>query len=150
MPWQALTPDDVLTQLSADEAEKLREYSLADGQSDPLPAIIQQVTDECRGYIGAHTGNALGPSGTIAPQVLSAAISIVRWRLTGRLGIGTAAALLQTPQRQKDYEDAVQFLQAVAAGKIMVEQPPAEDVGPEVAEGQEGKWGSNDPVNFNV
>jgi hypothetical protein len=150
MGWRSLTPQDVQTQLAGPELEALQDYSRADGQSDPLPEIISQVTDECRGYIMANARNKLGPSGTLAPQVIGAAIAIARWKLSGRLGIGKAAELLQTPQRQKDYEDAQQFLKDVAGGRIAVEQPPDDEAGPEIPEEPLVKFGSNPPVNFNV
>lgn len=150
MAWRSLTARDVQTQLSADELDDLQSFSLADGQTDPLPEIIGQVTDECRGYIMANARNKLGPSGTIPPQVIGAAVSIVRWRLAGRLGIGKAAEQLQTPQRQQDYSDATQFLKDIAAGKISVEQPPDEDAGPEIAAEPMIKSGSNPQVDFTV
>jgi phage gp36-like protein len=148
MSWRTLIAADVQTQLSGEELEKLQTAVLADGQADPLPGIITQVTDEVRGYVGGHSGNALGTGSTLPPQVIGAAIAIVRWRLCGRLAIGGGAALLQTPQRQKDYEDALEFLKAVRKGEIAVEQP--ESVATETLEGELGRYGGKTKVDFSV
>lgn len=143
MSWRALTAGDIQTQISGDELDKLQTAALASGQTDPLPGIISQVTDEVRGYVGQS--NPLGAGATLPPQVLSAAISIVRWRIAGRLSIGGNAALFQTEQRQKDYENALTFLQAVAKGQVFVEPPETEDANSPTVE---GKWGSATQKNF--
>ena len=151
VPWIQLTADDIKTRLSGPELDALSGYALADGQADPLPDVISQVTDEARGYIAARAGNVLGQPGTLPAQVRGAVIAIVRWRLAGRLAIGGAEKLLRSETRQAEYQDAVQFLKDIAAGKIKVDQPVnAADISDETMESPEGKFGSNDPINFNV
>ncbi|MHC1762918.1 MAG: phage protein Gp36 family protein [Verrucomicrobiia bacterium] len=144
--WLSISPDDVKTRLSGPELEALQGTGLADGQVDPLPDVISQVTDEIRGYIAAHGLNTLGPAGTLPPQVRAAAIALIRWRLSGRLAIGQAAGLLQTDSRRQEYEDAITFLRDVATGKIAVESP--DDTGPETMPQNEGRWGSDDKLDF--
>lgn len=145
MSWRTLTTADIQTHLSGDELGKLQTAVLASGQTDPLPAIVTQVTDEVRGYVAAWAENELGPTG-LPPQVIGAAIAIVAWRLCNRLAIGGTGLLLQSPQRQKNYEDAIEFLKSVAKGGIAVEQPASvasEDMGGVIA-----RHGSAPKVNF--
>lgn len=151
MDWLQITSDDVKQRFSSDELEKLQTLGMSDGQADPLPGVISEVTDEARGYVAARAGNVLGPSGTIPPQVRAACVSIIIWRLAGRLAIGGAERLLRSETRQQDYQDALQFLKDVAAGKIKVDQPKTpEEVSDETIESEEGKAGSNPFVDFNV
>jgi phage gp36-like protein len=146
MSWRVLTAADVQTQLSGDELEKLQTLSLVNGQADPLPGIITQVSDEVRGYIRANSANKMDASAKLPPEVIGAAIVIARWRLCGRLAIGGSAQLLMTPQREKDYSDAIEFLKAVAKGEIAVEQPADEIT--EEAERPLGCHGSATKVSF--
>jgi hypothetical protein len=148
MSWTAITADDVRERFSEDELELLQTAGTADGQADPLPGVIAQVTDECRGYIAARSGNTLGPAGTLPPQTRSAAISIIVWRLASRLAIGKAGELIRSPSRQQDYQDASSLLKDVSQGKMAVEQP--DTPGPENITFSPGKYGGNPPVDFTV
>ena len=146
MSWRVITEADVLTQLSGDELEKLQTLSLADDQVDPLPGIMTQVSDEVRGYVRGNSANKMDTSPKLPPEVIGAAITISRWRLCGRLAIGGSAQLLMTPQREKDYSDAIEFLKLVAKGEIAVEQPESEIT--ETAEEPRGCHGSGTKVSF--
>src|ERR1051325_10661876 len=130
MAWLPITSDDVKTRLSSEEVELLQTAATDEGQADPLPEVINQVTDECRGYIAAKAGNTLGPAGTLPPQTRSAAISMIVWRLAGRLAIGKAGEMMRSPSRQQDYQDAISMLKDIAKGSMAVEQPDTE--GPEI------------------
>ena len=146
MAWLPITSDEVKTRLSGPEADALQGTALAEGQVDPLPDVIAQVTDEVRGYIASHGLNTLGPAGTLPPQVRAAAIAIIRWRLAGRLAIGNASGLLQTESRRQEYEDAVSLLRDVSKGQLVVEAPEA--VGPEIIPATKGRWGSYARMDF--
>lgn len=124
MAWAALTVADVESRIGGLELQGLRERAVADGQADPLPEVIIQVTDEVRGYIAAG-GVQLGPAGTLPPQISSSALAMIRWRLGGRL----SAPGLQTESRRKEYEDALQQCRDVASRKFVVETP--QSAGPE-------------------
>jgi phage gp36-like protein len=144
MSWAALTADEIKTRLSGPELAALQTAALATGQTDPLPDVLLQVTDEIRGYIAAR--NDLGPSGTLPSQVRAAAIAIVRWRLAGRLSLGTAGSMLQGEARKKEYEDALQLLKDIAAGKFAVEQPDV--TGPETRPVPPSAYGGLDKLDF--
>jgi phage gp36-like protein len=122
MSWITLTPEAVKSQLSAVEIAALANY-LAPGQSDPTPDLVARTASEVRGYVAAHYGTQVGVSGTIPEELESAAVSLARWRLLGRLATGKVAQVLMTDARRKDYEDAVQQLRDVAAGKFAVSVP---------------------------
>jgi phage gp36-like protein len=144
MAWTALTADDIKTRMNEAELDQLQNSSLADGQADPLPDVLLQVTDEVRGYIAARS--PLGPAGTLPPQVRGAAISIVRWRLAGRLSVGGSGNLLQSETRRKEYEDALALLRDIAGGKFAVEVPDI--TGPETISTLPAKFGSAHQENF--
>lgn len=108
--WVTISTDDVLESLSSAEVDKYREF-VAEGQTDPLPGIISKTTDEGRGYVGSQT--ELSAAG-LPPEVVNAVIDIVIYRLCKRAAIQTA------DQRKAAADDAVKFLQGVAAGKSSV------------------------------
>jgi hypothetical protein len=134
MSWSAITEADVKTGTSGLELEGLRTQALADGQADPLPGVIAQVTDEIRGYVLAG-GYPVGPASTLPPQLRSAARAMIRWRLGSRL----PAPALQTEPRRKEYEDALTLCRDVAARKFKPEAPAS--AGPETQPAPAGHWG---------
>lgn len=125
MAWKTLSEEQVRTRLSGPELAALRTAALAAGQEDPLPEVIAQVTGEVRGYVAACSANRLGPAGTIPPQLESAALALIRYRLAGRLPVRT----LMTDDRRTEREAAERLLRDVAACKFAVEAPA--DAGPE-------------------
>ena len=105
MAWQSLTSADVLSKLSGAELSALQTAALGDGQSDPVPGIIQAVVDEVRGYVAANHDNQLGAAGTIPSKLVSAALAIIRHRLCTRLPV----ASLLTEQRIREKDDAIRL-----------------------------------------
>ncbi|HTG44938.1 MAG TPA: phage protein Gp36 family protein [Verrucomicrobiae bacterium] len=146
MAWAALTATEVKTRLSGPELTALQSSALASGQADPLPDVIAQVTDEIRGYIAAASRNTLGAAGTLPPQVRSAALAIVRWRLGGRLAVGSVGSMMQGESRRKEYEDALGLLKDIAASRFAVEQPETE--GTEEIPSSESDYGSEEKLDF--
>lgn len=119
MSWQSLTTDDVLSKLAGPELAALQSAALADGQSDPVPGIIQVVVDEVRGYVAAHSQNRLGDAGTIPSKLVSATLAIIRHRICTRLPV----ASLLTEQRIREKDDAIRLLERVADGRYSIEDP---------------------------
>jgi len=118
MAWQTISTDNVKTRLAGAEVAALQTAALAEGQSDPLPEIVQTVVDEVRGYIAAG-GFSLGAAGTLPSKLVSAALAIVRYRVCTRLPVKS----LLTEQRVRENDAAVRLLERVADGKFMVEDP---------------------------
>lgn len=146
MAWTTLTADEIRTRLSGPELDLVKSAALESGQQDPLPEVIVQVINEVRGYILAYRTNKLGPQETIPPQLQSAAISIIRWRMAGRVAVGSAGSMMQSESRRKEYEDAMAVLKDVAAGKFVVEQPEIE--GPEIIATHPSRYGSDEKLTF--
>jgi phage gp36-like protein len=139
MPWIALTEAHLLEALTSLELSSLRTVQLAEGQADPLPDVLARATSEVQGYVGVRY--QVGQAGTVPDQLLSSAIAIARWRLIGRL----PARQLATDSRRKDYEDAMEQLRDVAAGKfaLSVATEPADDQPRPPAT---GRWGSSKSI----
>lgn len=120
--WIELTEDEVLTRLSGPEVAALKSSALADGQADPLPAIIAGAIREVRGRVAACASNTLGEGDTIPDELKDHALAIIRYRLCTRLP--KMKALLDD-LRVKEYEDAMGALRDAAACKFAIEQPDA-------------------------
>jgi phage gp36-like protein len=137
MSWITLTPAHVDESLSAAELDALRSLQLADGQADPVPEAIARTCTQVNGYVAAQAGHPVGQAGTIPEELLTSAISIVRWRVIGRLPV----KLFTTENRRKEYEDAIAELKDVAKGTFAISFPadPAEDQPRPAAD---GAWGS--------
>jgi hypothetical protein len=84
--WTTITTDDVKTRLAAAEFAAYTTRALGQGQTDPLPDITAQVVREVRGHV-AGGGNVLGNGLTIPDELLAAAVDMIVFRLTTRLGI---------------------------------------------------------------
>lgn len=119
MAWITITTDDVKTRLSGPELTALQTVALSDGQSDPLPEIVSQVVDECRGYVAACASNTLGDGETIPEKLLGAALAMIRYRLATRL----PTKRLLTDERVDENKGAVRLLERVADCKFAIEEP---------------------------
>lgn len=84
--WITITPADIKTRIAGAEFTAYTTKALASGQVDPLPDITAQVVREVRGYVSAK-GNMLGEGLTIPDEMLAAAVDMIAFRLTTRLGI---------------------------------------------------------------
>lgn len=84
--WISITTDDVKTRLAGAEFTAYTQRALSAGQVDPLPDITAQVVREVRGHV-AGGGNTLGDGLTIPDELLAAAVDMIAFRLTTRLGI---------------------------------------------------------------
>jgi phage gp36-like protein len=118
MAWTTLTAADVKTKLTGPEVSAVQTAALASGQSDPLVEIVEQVVDEVRGYIAAG-GYNLGDGTTVPSKLVSATLSIIRYRLATRLPVKT----LLTTDRVEENKEAIRLLERVADGKFVVEEP---------------------------
>ncbi|MCW5559874.1 MAG: hypothetical protein KIT22_18810 [Verrucomicrobiae bacterium] len=117
MPWIAIGEDDVLTVLSGKELDAYRAAALAEGQPDPVIAVIAQVVDLVRGYVGAWSGNVLGEGNTIPSKLLATALDLISVRIPQRVG-------RDPKQVRKDAAaSAITLLEQVAAGKFNIESP---------------------------
>ena len=133
MTLRIITEADVQAALSAAELEAYRGQTAA-GQPDPLPAILEAVTDEVRGY-AARQANLTGDGVPIS--LLNSAMDIAIYRLAKRCQMSSEQ------QRKAAADDAYERLASVAKGEIAVDsdisQPGEATVGA-------GAWGSATPI----
>lgn len=133
MAWVTLTADDLLRSLTGPEKSAVSAAALASGQDDPVPAILNDVIDEVRGYIAANSQNRLGLTGTIPEKLKITTLNRARYEALTRLPVSKA---ILTEERAKANADARQVLRDVAAGRFQVEEPtephPEEGGGPAV------------------
>src|SRR5688572_3926612 len=114
--WVAITEADLLTQISGDELEALREAALAVAQADPVQPTIDQVTNYVRGRVAACDSNTLGAGNTIPDELLAHAVSIIVYRLMMR---PAAATIDDKGGSRKDAHDAAErILKDVAACEV--------------------------------
>lgn len=118
--WILITTDDVKTRLAGAEYTAYTQKVLAPGQADPLPEITRQVAQEVRGYVAAHKVNVLGSGTTIPEELLAAAVDMVVFRMTTRLGLPVKE------DRRTANSQAKTLLSQVARGEFAI-------VGPETA-----------------
>jgi hypothetical protein len=122
MSWITLTPDSVLSVLSAPERQGITTAALAEGQTaDGLLAVqITETIDEVRGYVAACAGNKLGPAGTIPPRLRSVTLFLLRYRIFSRVpGLDS----LLGKSREEEWKNAQTLLRDVAACRFAVEDP---------------------------
>jgi phage gp36-like protein len=117
--WITLTEDDVLTRLAGAELNAAKTAAKAVGQVNPLPDVLNQVTQEVRARVAACSQNRLGEGSTIPEELKAAALDLARYRLCTRLPVPS----LITPQREAEYKDALALLRDVAACSFRIEQP---------------------------
>jgi phage gp36-like protein len=143
MAWTALTVTDVTTRLAGVEVTSLQTIALAAGQTDPIVEIIEQVTDEIRGYVGAG-GYALGAAGTLPSKLIGTALAMIRQRVITRL----PNAGLMDQDRRDEYKDAIRLLENVSAGKFSLEEPLVLDT--ETSGKAHSSWDTLPTLNFSL
>ncbi len=122
MSWIALTPDSVLSALSAPERQGITTAALAEGQTaDGLLSVqIAETIDEVRGYVAACSNNKLGPAGTIPPRLKATVLFLLRYRIFSRVPLLDS---LLGKSREEEWKNAQTLLRDVAACRFAVEDP---------------------------
>lgn len=115
--WISITTDDVKTRLAGAEFAAYTTKALAAGQVDPLPDITAQVVREVRGHV-AGGSNTVGDGLTIPDELLAAAVDMIVFRLTTRLGISVKE------DRKTANDQAKTLMGQVGRGEFKV-APPA-------------------------
>lgn len=123
MAWRALTETDIKTRLSGPELAAFRAVALATGQTDPVAAVITQVTDLVRGYIAACPSNRLGEEGTIPTKLIGPSVDMMVIEIQSR-----AAGKVIDPDgnRKEANRTAMSILRDVAACRFGIEAPEDE------------------------
>jgi hypothetical protein len=114
--WIEITTGDVKTRLAGAEFVAYTTKALAAGQVDPLPDITAQVVREVRGHV-AGAGNTIGDGLTIPDELLAAAVDMIVFRLTTRLGISVKE------DRKTANDQAKTLMGQVGRGEFKIAQP---------------------------
>lgn len=131
--WIEITDAHILGKSAGGEVAAAREAALADGQTDPVPGIVEQVIREVRGYVAGCKDNVLGPLGTIPDELLGAALNRIRFECATRLPGGA----LMDEDRRTANRDALAMLRDAAACRITLTQP--DEASPEIVAGPAAK-----------
>lgn len=118
--WQTVSESDLTTVVSGAELSAYRTAALADGQADPVAAVITAAVNECRGRIAAHPKNKLASGETIPAALLPHVLVLARQRIFSRLPVKISQA------RQDEYSETQAFLRDVAKGLVAIDQPDSE------------------------
>lgn len=111
--------------MAGPEDQAYRERLLSDGQGDPLPEIIEQVTLEIRNAIRSNRDNQLHSDATFLPAgAIYHAVAIVRFRLLSRFAVSEADQ--PGDARKTEYREAITWLDLVRKGTERVEPPYGE------------------------
>lgn len=127
--WITPNPENLNTVLTGKEYDLVQTAAKADGQADPLPAIVQRVVRMIRGKVAAG-GNKLADGQTIPDELEDAFLAIYRFNALTRFP--NLKSLLDDARRDAK-KDALALLDSVAAGKFQIEAPEevtAEIIGP--------------------
>jgi hypothetical protein len=120
MAWRTLTETDLLTAISPDELDKLRN-ALGGDASDCIAGVLSSLADELRGYIATGGANLDSTAHTVPESVIRQAAILAAFAVATRSG-----GSLPDPKglRKDAFDKASAFFQEfVAAGKFSIEQP---------------------------
>ena len=109
-----------MTGLTGPETAAFKSAALRAGQSDPVPEIMEQVTNEVRAHIADCDRNRLAAGLTLPERCILHAVALVRYRMMTRIGIGVS------DEREVEYRDARRFLERVSECKVRMEWPEGE------------------------
>lgn len=136
MAWRAITDDDLFSGMNVNEITAVRTKALNDGQSDPIPEVVDQVTKDIREAIRSCKDNRLAPTATHIPAAaILHAVPIIRHRLGTRF----AGLIKSGDDRLEEYRRANKYLDMVASCARAVERwgadesSPAPQVGPYIS-----------------
>lgn len=143
MAWVKITEKEhVLPRLNDHEREA---YDDAGDRylRNKLPKIIAQVVARVRGAVNScHDNTSFGPDGTVPEESIYHAVSLIR---TALVGSNPNTNDLQGDEREREYTEAVAYLQRVASCEEVI-APAEAEVGASTSAGIE--WGSDPKLNF--
>lgn len=116
MNWRELTDTDLIGCLNAVEREAYTSVSISKGD-DPASSLLENVAHEVRGRIAvqaAKESKEMPAGAVLPPEVIGHALAIVRHRLLAW------ADIQASPERVKEYETAVTFMQDLGKGNVRV------------------------------
>ena len=139
--WVILTAGMLQSRIAAPEYDALTAAIIAAGQSDPVPILLNDVTERVRAAVRSGGRVALGPVNTIPASLRRAALSLAKYDLFARI-----AALRRLAEQAKDDADrAEKQLERIEEGKVTPEAP---DEGNETETAPTGETGADDAIDL--
>lgn len=120
LPWITLTLADLPVAKAAALVAALQTAALAEGQADPMPAIMAGVTTRVRAEIAAGGNTVLDADATKLPPSLKA-IAVRMVLREGQSRLNAACALPLSDDERLEWKDDVRYLERIAEGRISVE-----------------------------
>lgn len=126
MSWQTITESDIFPRQA--ELGDIRSIKLPSGATgaEVLAGAIKQIVDETGGYLRAAVRKgflaAMGPAGTVPPNLVQAVAVLVRRATLGRL---PGLQALHNQIREEECTAAERMIRDVATGANMVEEHAA-------------------------
>jgi phage gp36-like protein len=127
--WITLAESDVLERLNNAELDSYK-AKVADLQADPLPGILTSAIEDARDYCRKQI-SSFPAAITIPPGLKRSVVDIAIYDLCKRIQTGTEN------QRKGAYDEAMEKLNLVASGEVIVEKPDPSDI-----DTTAGRWGS--------
>jgi len=129
--WIAINTDDLPVAKAAALVAALQTAALGEGQLDPIPEIIGNVTARIRMEIAAGGRTVLDADATKLPPSLKSLA--VRMALReGQSRLNAAGALPLSDDERKEWDQDVRFLERIARGEITVESTDNPESAPAV------------------
>lgn len=121
--WRTLTEGDVHDLMNEVEVESFTSEELVETQGNPLPDIIERVTEEFRQSIRTCDRNTLSDDPLLLPEgVIGRAAIVARHRLLTRFD-----TFVIGDSRMEEFRSAERFLRDLAMCKPTVEHPTGRD-----------------------
>jgi phage gp36-like protein len=121
MSWINLTEEDLKGALAGAELTAIQTAALATAQADPVPQAVIDAIQITRSKVAGCLNNYLGleSGGEVIPQECrNACLNLARYFACSRVPAG-----LINSERRKEYEDALHYLDQVAACEVRIELP---------------------------
>jgi len=121
-PWITIAIDKLQDAKAAALVEQLRTAALGEGQADPVPDVIVDVTNRIRQEIAAGGKTVLSADATkIPPSLRRLAMRMIIREAQSRLNVMGALPLSDDERKEWDKDD--RYLERIADGDLTVESP---------------------------
>ena len=117
--WLTLTASHLQSRIAAAEYNAFTAALISSGQSDPVPQLLNHVSERIRQAVRSGGKVALGAAGMIPASLIDCGLSIAKYRLFGRVSSMKRFAELA----KDDNDQALDELKAVAKGELVPEAP---------------------------
>ena len=123
--WITLNETDLQGKLAGPELTAIQTVALSDGQTNPVQEVLNDTAEFVRGFVANQPRNIpLGNGVTVPSKLKSAALAIAVHEACSRL----PTRVLLTPDRIRQYDNAIHLLERVADGRFAVDRPAPDQI----------------------